>query len=91
LLLNAAIAPLALGRPYLLPPGVPADRAALLQKAMMDTFSDPEFLAEADKLNLGVNTPRSGETMTKIVSDAYAPPPEIVARLRKIANPDVGK
>jgi len=91
LLLNAAIAPLALGRPYLLPPGVPADRAALLQKAMMDTFADPEFLAEADKLNLGVNTPRSAEAMTKIVNDAYATPPEIVARLRKIANPDAGK
>ena len=91
LLLNAAIAPLALGRPYLLPPGVPADRVALLQKAIMDTFADPEFLAEADKLNLGVNTPRSAQTMTKIVSDAYSTPPEIIARLRKIANPDAGK
>ena len=91
LLLNAAIAPLALGRPYLLPPGVPADRAALLQKAMMDTFLDPEFLAEVEKLNLGVNTPRSAEAMAKIVNDAYATPSDIVARLRRIANPDTGK
>jgi len=91
LLLSAAIAPLALGRPYLLPPGVPADRAALLQKAMMDTFLDPEFLAEVEKLNLGVNTPRSAEAMAKIVNDAYATPPDIVARLRRIANPDAGK
>jgi tripartite-type tricarboxylate transporter receptor subunit TctC len=91
LLLNAAIAPLALGRPYLLPPGVPADRAALLQKAMMETFADPEFLAEADKLNLGVNTPRSAEAMARIVNDAYATPSDIVARLRKIANPEAGK
>ena len=43
LLLNAAIALLALGRPYLLPPGVPADRVALLQKAMMDTFADSDI------------------------------------------------
>ena len=91
LLLNAAVAPLALGRPYLLPPGVPADRVALLQKAMMDTFADPEFLAEAEKLNLGVNTPRSPEAMAKIVNDAYATPPDIVTRLRKIANPEAGK
>ncbi len=91
LLLKAAIAPLALGRPYLLPPGVPADRAALLQKAMADTFKDPEFLAEAEKLNLGVNTPRSAEETKRIVDEAYATPPEIVARLRRIAQPEGGK
>lgn len=88
LLLKAAIAPLALGRPYLLPPGVPADRVALLQKAMMETFKDPDFLAEADKLNLGVNTPRSPEETKRIVDEAYATPQDIVARLRRIANPD---
>ncbi|MBX9741364.1 MAG: hypothetical protein K2X62_14915 [Beijerinckiaceae bacterium] len=87
LLLNAAIAPLALGRPYLMPPGVPADRVALMQKAMMATFADPDFLAEADKLNLGVNVPRSPEQMAKLVEEAYATPPAIVERLRRIANP----
>lgn len=87
LLLRAAIAPLALGRPYLMPPGVPADRVELMQKAMMATFADPEFLAEAQKLNLGVNTPRSPEAMTKLVEEAYATPPAIVERLRRIANP----
>ena len=39
-----------MGRPYLAPPGVPADRAAALRKAFMDTMKDPEFLAEAEKL-----------------------------------------
>ncbi|MDB5510133.1 MAG: tripartite tricarboxylate transporter family receptor [Hyphomicrobiales bacterium] len=87
LLLRAAIAPLALGRPYLMPPGVPADRVQLMQKAMMATFADPDFLAEADKLNLGVNTPRSPETMKTLVDEAYATPPAIVERLRRIANP----
>ncbi len=43
LLLKAAIAPLALGRPYIAPPGVPVDRVELLQQAMMATFKDPEF------------------------------------------------
>jgi tripartite-type tricarboxylate transporter receptor subunit TctC len=91
LLLKAAIAPLALGRPYLMPPGVPADRVELMQKAMMETFKDPEFLAEADKLNLGVNVPRSPEEERRIVEEAYATPPDVVTRLRRIANPEGSK
>ncbi|MDB5596494.1 MAG: family tricarboxylate transporter, receptor protein [Hyphomicrobiales bacterium] len=91
LLLKAAIAPLALGRPYLMPPGVPADRVALMQKAMTETFVDPEFLAEAEKLNLGVNVPRSPEETKRIVDEAYATPPAIVERLRHIAQPEGSK
>lgn len=59
LLLEAAIAPLALGRPYQMPPDVPSDRVELMQKAFAEIFADKEFLAEADKLNIGVNVPRS--------------------------------
>lgn len=91
LLLKAAIAPLALGRPYLMPPGVPADRVALIQKAMTETFVDPEFLAEAEKLNLGVNVPRSPEETKRIVDEAYATPSAIVERLRHIAQPGDSK
>jgi tripartite-type tricarboxylate transporter receptor subunit TctC len=35
-----------------MPPGVPADRVAILRKAFKDTFEDPEFLAEAKKTKL---------------------------------------
>jgi tripartite-type tricarboxylate transporter receptor subunit TctC len=35
--------------PFVAPPGVPADRAAILQKAFMDTQSDPDFMADAAK------------------------------------------
>src|SRR5215475_12794910 len=37
-----------MGRPFLAPPGVPAERTASLRKAFMDTMKDPAFLAEAD-------------------------------------------
>src|SRR5204863_2552923 len=63
LLMVAAFAPLQSGRPYLLPPGVPADRVAVLERAMMDTFKDPEFVGEANKRGLGVNSPRSGKEL----------------------------
>ena len=91
LLLKAAIAPLALGRPYLMPPGVPADRVAMMQKAMMDTFKDKDFLAEAEKLNLGINVPQSADDIKKLVDEAYATPPDVLKRLREIAQPSGGK
>ena len=40
LLMQAASAPQALGRPLLLPPDVPADRVAAMRKALADTFND---------------------------------------------------
>jgi len=69
----------ALGRPYLAPPGIPADRAATLRKAFMDTMKDKEFLAEAEKAQLEI-TPIDGEALQKLVSDVYATPPEIAKK-----------
>jgi tripartite-type tricarboxylate transporter receptor subunit TctC len=42
-LLEAGFAALALGRPYLMPPGVPAERVAIMRKALADTFVDSAF------------------------------------------------
>jgi tripartite-type tricarboxylate transporter receptor subunit TctC len=88
LLLTAAFAPLQSGRPYLLPPGVPADRVAAMQQAFMDTFKDPEFVAEANKRGLGVNSPRSGKELQELLERVYTKtPPHVVERLRKISTP----
>jgi tripartite-type tricarboxylate transporter receptor subunit TctC len=87
ILLEAAIAPLALGRPFLMPPDVPADRVKLMQEAFAATFADKEFLADADRLKLGVNVPRSAAEVKAIVDKAYATPQPIVARMQKIAQP----
>ena len=65
-----------MGRPFLAPPRVPADRVAALRKAFMDTMKDPELLAEADKAQLEI-TPVSGEDIQKLVKDVYETPPEI--------------
>jgi tripartite-type tricarboxylate transporter receptor subunit TctC len=87
LLWRAAVAPLALGRPFLAPPETPADRAAALRKALAETFADKDFLNEADKLQLGVATPMSGDEVKAIIEQAYQLPPSVIARLRKIAAP----
>ena len=86
LLLKAAIAPLALGRPYIAPPGVPADRVELLQKAMMATFNDPEFLAEAAKAAMDIS-PATGEASQKIAESIVTAPPDVIARAKQLMTP----
>jgi len=85
-LAQVAFAALALGRPFLMPPGVPADRVATMRKALMDVFTDKEFIAEAEKLQLSVGSVRTGEQLQKEIADAYKSPPELVARLRRLAG-----
>jgi len=86
-LLQLAFTPLALGRPLLLPPNVPADRVAALRKALMETFADPDFLADAKKTGLQVNSPRSGDDLVRVIERAYQAPPQIIARLRELNKP----
>jgi tripartite-type tricarboxylate transporter receptor subunit TctC len=84
LLLQAAFAPLALGRPLVMPPGVPADRVAMIRQALAATFTDPAFVADARKIGLVVNAPRSGQELQRVINQAYAAPPQIIARLRAL-------
>src|SRR5262245_7801855 len=66
-------------RPFAAPSGVPADRAAALRAAFDATMKDPEFLAEAKRLNLDVN-PISGKTITDLLTELYATPKAVVEK-----------
>lgn len=70
-------ATLVMGRPYVAPPGVPAERLATLRKALADTAKDPEFLADAKKQGLPVDFV-GGEEMQAFFGKAYSYPDEIV-------------
>jgi tripartite-type tricarboxylate transporter receptor subunit TctC len=85
LLLEAGLAQVTMGRPYLMPPGVPAERVAIMRKAFEDTVKDDAFLAEANRLALGVQVPRTGAQVQRLLEDAYRMPPNIVARLRTLS------
>jgi hypothetical protein len=74
-----------MGRPYLAPPGIPKDRADALQKAFMDTMKDPDFLAEAQKMDLEI-TPVPGPDIQKLVTEIYQTPPEVAARAAQVLN-----
>ena len=62
-----------MGRPFLAPPGLPADRADALRTAFMDTMKDPEFLHAADRAALEI-TPVSGADIEALVRQVYATP-----------------
>ena len=85
-LFEASYAPLAAGRPFVAPPGLPAERAAALRAGLFATFHDPQFLAEAAKTHLLVNKPISGEAMQAQIARVYRMPPRIIDRLRRIAQ-----
>lgn len=70
-----------IGRPLLAPPGVPAERVAMLRKALMDVVKDPEFLAEAEKSQLEIS-PVSGEKLQAIVQDIVNAPPDVIEKYK---------
>jgi tripartite-type tricarboxylate transporter receptor subunit TctC len=70
------------GRPYVMPPGVPADRVAALRKAFTDTLHDPELKAEGQKAGLDLD-PISGEELQSIAAKMYATPPDVVERAKQ--------
>ena len=72
-----------MGRPFLAPPGVPADKVATLRKAFMETMKDKDFLSEADRAKLEI-TPVEGEVVQKVVAEAYAMQPEVIALTAKV-------
>lgn len=78
-ILRAVFARQALGRPFLAPPKLPADRLAVLRKAFDDTMKDKEFLAEAEKMKLEI-TPVPGEKVQDIVAEVHRTPPEVLKK-----------
>jgi tripartite-type tricarboxylate transporter receptor subunit TctC len=70
------------GRPFALPPGVPADRVAALRKAFTETLNDKDFLADAKRIKLEID-PMSGVEMQAMVDKLFAMPKAIVARAKQ--------
>ena len=76
-------APLMIGYPFALPPGVPADRVAIMQKAFMDTMNDPEFKAEMLKQSLEF-TPKDGKSIADLVVQMGKTPPAVIRRYKEL-------
>jgi tripartite-type tricarboxylate transporter receptor subunit TctC len=82
-LLDLAELPFQMARPFMAPPGVPQAQAAILKKAFMDANKDPEYLAEAKKMQIDVS-PLSGDEVQKIVARIAKTSPDVVKRYNAI-------
>jgi tripartite-type tricarboxylate transporter receptor subunit TctC len=71
------------GRPYMVPPGVPAERLEALRTAFDETMKDPEFLAEAARAKLPIS-PMRGADVQKEVAKLYEVPERFVEQARKV-------
>ena len=85
-LLDFSLSWLPMGRHYVAPPEVPADRVKLLRDGFMKAMKDPELLAEAEKQNLEI-MPMAGEDINALLDRLYATPKEVVEKVRDIMLP----
>lgn len=74
-----------IGRPYIVPKAVPAERAAVLRTAFDATMKDPEFLADAAKQRLTV-TAMTGVEVEAFIKELYRTPSDVVAAARTISG-----
>src|SRR5262249_14220538 len=81
-MLRLILAGQAMARPYAAPPGLPGDRRQALIAGFDATMKDPEFLADAEKLQADVSPVSAGE-IERLLADVYATPKDIIAKAAK--------
>jgi tripartite-type tricarboxylate transporter receptor subunit TctC len=81
-LIELMVGPGAMARPFAAPPRLPPSKAALLRRGFDATMKDPEFLAEAAKIQADIQ-PSTGEDVQKLVTRLYATPKPVVERVKK--------
>ena len=74
-----------MSRPFILPPGAPVERVALLRKAFLAAMADPDLRTEVAKQQLDAN-PNTGEELQALINKLYATPKDVLDLLRKAAE-----
>ena len=67
------------------PPDVPAERLAVLRRAMEAMLADPAFKAEMDKRNMEFG-PMSGGELQKLIGQTLDVPPDVITRAIALAR-----
>lgn len=80
-ILSAIVSAAEVGTSFFTTPNTPADRVEALRRAFDETMKDPEFLAEAAKLQLSVN-PIPGEELQKLVASVSNLSPDLLEKVR---------
>ena len=84
--LDLALARLEFGRPFFMPPNVPAERVNAIRRAFDAVMKDKEFLEEADKLKIEID-PLGGEQVAALIEQLYKTPAVTVERVRDAMAP----
>lgn len=71
-----------IGRAFVAPPDVPAERVTALRRAFDATMRDPEFLKAAKERQAGID-PMKGEDLQKLVEETVAASPDLVRRTQE--------
>jgi tripartite-type tricarboxylate transporter receptor subunit TctC len=72
-----------IGRPFVAPADMPADRVRMLREAFNATMQDPEFLDDAKRNTLDVE-PEDGEHLAALIKKVYATPKPIVDKIGEL-------
>ena len=76
-ILQLALMPQAMDRPFLAPAGVPDERAKALRAAFAAAANDKQFREQAAKQRLEIE-PVTGEEVERMLKNAFQLPPDVV-------------
>ncbi|HWO41857.1 MAG TPA: tripartite tricarboxylate transporter substrate-binding protein [Candidatus Eisenbacteria bacterium] len=82
-LVRAVLASGDLGRPFIVPPGVPGERLRTLREAFRETMRDEAFLADVKRRKFEAD-PIFGEELEKMAKEAVNQPPDVIERMKKL-------
>jgi tripartite-type tricarboxylate transporter receptor subunit TctC len=71
-----------IGRPFVAPPGLPADRTKALRDAFAASMNDPELKKDAARARMGIDLV-TGEQIDALLKDAASSPPEVLERVKQ--------
>ncbi len=83
--LNLVMALESFGLPVMGPPGIPSDRLEILRTAFMAMCNDPDYRAEAQRVDLPIGAPLSGAQVATMMNELKASAtPEVVAGYKRL-------
>jgi tripartite-type tricarboxylate transporter receptor subunit TctC len=72
-----------LGRPFIAPPAMSADRVKVLRAGFNKAMNDPALLADAQKRKWDLD-PTPGEELEATAKEIMVQPPEVIERMKKL-------
>ncbi len=82
-IVEAIEVPYLLSRPFAAPPGVPADRARVLQAAFLEVHKDKQLLIDAEKIAIDVS-PIGAQEVMDVIRKVAATPPDLFKAIEKL-------